>query len=240
MLKLRAFGPSDGLVSQSPFSIKAIGYLHLLDLDWQLDLKADIRKQPFGKFPVLVDGDTIVPDSGAIASYLEAKIGRSLNDGLSAADKALSHALIRMAEEHTYFIAVHNRWSNDQNFEIMRPSLAKIAPFPMSKILPGIIRKGVNKSVAGQGIGRMSDAVRLDRFNADLDAVAHQLGTKQWLFGDQPRAADLSVAPMLATVLACPAPTTIRQALSARTDLVDYAQRAMRDALPSVDALPYP
>ncbi len=240
MLILRAIEPGDGVISQSPFSMKAMGYLHMLGLEWQLDIKADIRKQPNGKLPVLVDGPDVIADSGAIALHLEAKVGRSLNDGLDDGERMLSHAVRRMAEEHIYFIAVHNRWSEDENFALIRPSLEKLAPFPMLKILPGIIRKSVIKQVNAQGVGRMSDDLRVARLAADFGVLEFQLGEKPFLFGDRATAADLSVVPMLAVLLACPADTRIRRELTGRPKLVEYTNHAVKEAFPALDALPFP
>ncbi len=240
MLVLRAIGPYGDLPSPSPFVLKAMGYLQVLGFDWQIDTKADIRKQPNGKLPVLVDGDRVIPDSGAIADYLQEKAGRWLNDGLSERDKALSHALVRMSEEHLYFLGVFNRWAVDGNFAEMKLSLEKIAPFPMSKILPGIIRKGVIKQVNAQGIGRMSDEMRLARLKADLDALEIVLGDKDWLFDGGARAADLTVTPLIANLIKSPADTAMRRDILARPRLVAYGERALAKLFPAVDALPYP
>lgn len=237
MLILRAFPPLNNLPSPSPFVLKTMGYLKLLELDWQLDIRADIRKQPSGKFPVLVDGDTIIPDSTAIATYLEKIAGRKLNDGLTDAEKTLSHALMRMAEQHLYFFVVYNRWSVDENFAQLLPQLQKLAPFPMSKILPGIIRNVTLKQVKAQGVGRMSPELRVARLAMDLGAIEHQLGGGPWLFGDTPHAADLSVAAMLVLLQACPADTDIRAEFLGRPNLVAYAERAMPALFPSRDDL---
>ncbi len=240
MLTLRAFGPGSNLPSQSPFVMKIMGYLHLLGLDWQIDVKADIRAQPSGKFPVLVDGDQVIADSGAIALYLEAKAGHTLNDHLTDTQKTLSHTLVRMAEEHIYFYVVHNRWSVDENFALIRPSLEKLAPFPISKILPRIIRKNAVGQPRAQGVGRMSPDMQAARLAADFDVLERQIGDGPWLFGADPCAADLSTAPMLAQILACPADTEIRRALTKRPALTAYTNRAVAELFPAHDTLPFP
>lgn len=240
MLTLRAFGPGSNLPSQSPFVMKVMGYLHLLNLDWQIDVKANIRAQPSGKFPVLVDGDQVIADSGAIALYLEAKAGRSINDHLDGTQKILSHALVRMAEEHIYFHVVHNRWAVDENFALIRPSLEKLAPFPISKLLPRIIRKNAVGQPRAQGIGRMSSEMHAARLKADFDVLERQIGNGKWLFGDQPSAADLSTAPMLAQILACPADTEIRRAVTSRPNLTAYTKHAVAELFPAYDAIPFP
>ncbi|HHL21276.1 MAG TPA: glutathione S-transferase family protein [Aliiroseovarius sp.] len=237
MLILRALPGGDGLASQSPFVLKTMGWLTVLGLDWQADYKADIRKQPNGKLPVLVDGDRVIPDSEAIAEYLQDKAGRRLDDGLGARDQALSQALIRMVEEHSYFIGVWNRWSEDDNFAPVRAAIEKAAPFPLSRLLPGIIRKGVLKQVRAQGIGRMDDDLRLARFTADLDAVEAVLGPGPWLFGDQPRAADLSVGAILAAIVVTPKDTEIRRAITSRPALTAYVARARAELFPAPDAI---
>lgn len=232
MLILRGFSPSGEDINPSPFVMKAMGYLHMLGFDWVLDHKADTRKQPAGKLPVLVDGDRVIPDSEAIATYLQQKAGRDLDDGLSEDQRRLAHATRRMIEEHLYFLVVWNRWSEDENFATIRPDLEKIAPFPLSKILPGIIRRGVLKQVAGQGIGRMSESRRLARCNADLDMLEGMLGAGPYLFGEVPRGLDLSAGAMFSILLSCPAETGIRQAMTARKPLVDYAAHAKATLFP--------
>ena len=237
MLILRALPGGDGLASQSPFVLKAMGWLNLLGFDWQADYAADIRKQPSGKLPVLEDGDRVIPDSGAIAEYLQERAGRRLDDGLGARERALSHALVRMVEEHSYFIGVWNRWSEDENFAPVGASIARAVPFPLSRLLPGVIRRNILKQVRAQGVGRMDDALRRQRLAADLDAVEAVLGAGPWLFGEQPRAADLSVAAVLAVILATPKDTPVRREIAERPALADYVARARAELFPAPDAV---
>lgn len=237
MLELRGLPAGQGELSQSPFTLKSIAWLHALGVDWQLNTHVDIRKQPFGKLPVLVDGATVISDSSEISRYLEQKTGKHLDDGLSPIEARLSKALCRMAECHMYFLCVWNRWSSDENYAAIKPGLEKIAPFPMSKILPGIIRRSALSQVIKQGLGGVSDAIRLIQMNENLDLIEQQLADQDFLFGDVPRAADLSVAPMLLVILSCAAVTPLRSALADRPELVAYAARFKARALPSKDAI---
>ncbi len=233
MLILRALPPGGELPSLSPFVLKAMGWLTVLELDWSADYRANIRKQPNGKLPVLVDGTRVIPDSEAIARHLQGLAGRWLDADLNPREAALSQALIRMAEEHVYFIAVWNRWSVEENFAPIRAVLQRALPFPLSRLLPGIVRRGVLGQVRAQGIGRMDADLRQARLGADLDALAAVLGRGPWLFGTGIRAADISVSAMLLTLLACPAETPVRRELSARAGLVAYAERARREIFPA-------
>lgn len=237
MLELRGLPPGQGELSQSPYTLKSIAWLHAMGVEWQLNTYADVRKQPFGKLPVLVDGDTVISDSNEISRYLERKTGSQLDDGLSPIEARLSKALCRMAECHMYFLCVWNRWSSDANFAAIKPGLEKIAPFPMSKFLPSIIRRSALSQVTKQGLGGVSDAIRLVQMNENLDLIEEQLGDQEFLFGAKPRAADLSVGPMLLILLSCADLTPLRAALTDRPALVAYAARFKAQALPSKDAL---
>src|SRR6202140_1620847 len=75
LIKLYGFGPTR--------SLRALWALKELDADFEfipVDLLAGehrhpdfLRLNPAGKIPVLVDGDTIVPESAAIVLYVAAK-----------------------------------------------------------------------------------------------------------------------------------------------------------------------
>ncbi len=74
MLTLQIFGPAFGLPDPSPFAMKGEMLLKLAGVDYRTEA-GDVRKAPKGKFPVLIDGDTTVPDSTFIRFHLEDRHG---------------------------------------------------------------------------------------------------------------------------------------------------------------------
>jgi len=228
MLILKSFKPGWGEPSPSPFCVKAMCLLTLSGLEWRPDFQADVRKSPNKKLPVLLDGDKVIADSDAIEAYLSER--KDLSAGLSDAERGQARALIRMVEEHLYFILVRDRWVDERVWPLLRDTYFSEFPFPLRSIVPALVRRDIKGALHGQGIGRMPDSQVLSRAQADLDAIASQLGQTAFLFGDKPAAVDASVGATLNAILAGPIETDLTKQLKARPSLIDYAGR-VREAL---------
>lgn len=202
-LTLLTFPPAFGMPAASPFCAKAMCLLRMSGLDWTADVTADVRKTPKQKLPVLVDGAEMIADSSAIQTHLETRHSCDFNVGLSDSEKAHSHALVRMLEEHTYFALMADRWLIDSHWAKLRAAYFDEMPFGIRHIVPPLVRRDVDRTCRGQGMARFSEAEMAARVQQDIDAVAVVLGDKPFLFGDKPSAADASVAPML-DGLVCP------------------------------------
>jgi len=114
-MKLNAYAPFFGEPSGSPFCVKAMCLLEMAGGKWQLSKDVDPRKAPKQKLPTLTDNGKTIADSDAIRDYLEEEFDMDFDDGLSAEQRAISRALIRMTEENLYFGIVCDRWINDDN-----------------------------------------------------------------------------------------------------------------------------
>jgi len=115
MLRLVVFAPALGAPSASPFCTKALCLLEMAGVKYERII-GDSRKSPKKKLPVLKDGDRQIADSDAIRAYLEETLPFDFDAGLSAEDRAISRAFIRLTEEHLYFAVVSERWMNDHNW----------------------------------------------------------------------------------------------------------------------------
>ncbi len=82
MLTLITFKPGLGVSSPSPFAVKADALLAMSGLDYEKEF-GDVRKAPRGKFPVLKDGERLIPDTGHIQAYLETEKGVDFDSHLS-------------------------------------------------------------------------------------------------------------------------------------------------------------
>lgn len=94
MLKLQMFGPAFGLPDPSPFAMKGEMLLKLAGLDYSTEV-GDVRKAPKGKMPVLIDGDTAIPDSTFIRFHLEDNHGIDFDKGLSARERGIAWSVKR-------------------------------------------------------------------------------------------------------------------------------------------------
>ena len=231
MMRLIVFPPAFGAPSASPFSTKAMCLLKMAGVEYD-SILGDPRKSPKGKLPVLLDDDLIIADSDAIREHLEKTLPYDFDEGLSAQDRAVSRAFIRMVEEHLYFVGVSYRWMNDENWEHVKAEFFDVIPAVVRGFVTKQIRKGVKTQLYGQGMGRHSFEEQLQRADADLSAIATQIGKQKFMFGDKPTAADASVAPMLDATVGSPADTALRRRLLGDKALMDYLERARTAIFP--------
>lgn len=231
-MKVYVFHPAFGEPSGSPFSVKAMCLLEMSGKDWAPEYIRDPRKMPKAKLPVLEDGGKMIADSDQIRDHLEQAHGVDFDAGLSDEQKAVSRALIRMAEEDIYFAVLCDRWMNDANWLRVKDAFFSHLTFPMSLILPPLVRKGVLAQVNGQGMGRHSEEERLGRIDADIASITTLLGDKPFLFGDTPTAADASVAPMLKAFAVSPVETRLSARVRGDEPLMAYLTRAKERIYP--------
>ena len=230
MLTLLTYPAGFGQFSLSPFCVKAACLLQISGLPWQRQDLKDPRKMPHGKLPVLKTDQRLISDSEAIRVWLESK-GADFDTGLSDLQKAFSHALIRMAEEHLYFHLVMDRWVSEDVWPTIRETYFDAIPRILRKPVTNGIRKNLLRGLNTQGIARFSPSERAARLEADLLALATILTTSPFLFGDHPTAADLSVAPMLGALKSTPVRTALVKRVANDRILTDYLTR-MTQAVP--------
>jgi len=231
MLRLIVFAPALNAPSASPFCTKALCLMQMAGAEFRR-VNSDPRKTPKSKLPVLHDGDLVVADSDAIRSHLEKTLPFDFDAGLSDAQRAVSRAFIRLAEEHLYFAVVADRWQNDENW----PAVKKIffAPIPalLRPLLAAKLRRDALAQLHGQGMGRHSLAEQLTRADLDLAAIATQIGKQAFLFGDTPTAADASVAAMLVAAAGSPVDTPLKLRVTGDAALMAYLDRARAAIFP--------
>ncbi len=225
MLKLITFPPAFGAPSMSPFGTKVMCLLNMSGAQWAVHYAGDTRKSPKKKLPVLKDGDKIIPDSNAIRKYLEKKLSFDFDAGLDADQRVISYMLIKMLEEHTYFIGLCERWNNDKNWQLMRAKMFEKSPKWVELLLANKIRKKMLAQAYAQGMARHSEDERFDLANADMAALRAVLGDKKFLFGDVPTAADATAVPFLVTMAQTPSPTRVSKYVAADKILMDYVER---------------
>lgn len=232
MLKLITYPAAFGAPSASPFGVKAMCFLEMARAEWEMGSRADPRKAPKGKLPMLIDGDRQIPDSEDIRIYLEQTFSVDFDEGLSPGQRAVSRAVIRMCDEHLYFALVCDRWLNDANWEVVREEFFGMIPKLMRGFITKKIRQQVRASMHAQGMGRHSVEERLARADMDIKAIMVLVGDKPFLFGDAPTAADASAAPMLAAMAGSPTETPLRNRVSNDAPLVAYLERVAEALYP--------
>lgn len=221
MLILQSVPPAFGEKSASSYCLKVMLLLNMSGLEWRPDYTVSPQQAPRGKLPALVDGEVIIPDSTDIARYLERVHGCDFTPGLSALEKAQSHAIARMFEEHFSQVMTYERWVLDAVWPYLKPEIFPNVPDQVVER----IRQSVKEMSVASGMGRLTpEEVRI-RMALDFDAVEAMLWEGEFLFGDAASYADASVAAFMISVLAQPVETLLQVELKSRPRLVNYANR---------------
>src|SRR4029079_4246969 len=103
-LKVFTFSPAWGLPTSGPFPLKLIKWLDLSGLPYRQGYEDNSMKGPKRKSPGSeLDGEAIA-DSELIIETLAHRSGFDVDQGLSPEQRAVSHAVRRMLEEHLHMI----------------------------------------------------------------------------------------------------------------------------------------
>ncbi len=225
-----AMGPAFSL---SPFCCKAALMLDYAGLPWRREDTHDPRSMPHGKLPAIrTQNGQMIGDSDAIRQYLE-DAGVDFQPGLNDAQKALSRALIRMAEEHLYFHVVLDRWEDPKVWQVIRARYFEKVPFPMRNVIANGLRRSLLSGMRAQGLGRFSPQERLDRVEQDLKALSDILWQGPFMMGGHVTLADFSVAPILNAMRQTPVETPVALRVAGDPILMDYIDRVEEAVRPS-------
>jgi glutathione S-transferase len=232
MIRLYQFPPAYGLPSASPFCMKVETWLRMTALPYQL-MAGDPRKAPKGKLPYIEDNGVRVADSHLILGYLAERYGVDPDAGLSAPQRALALAVIRMLEEHFYWVVLHGRWIDPQGWAMSREVFFGALAQPLRTAVPFLVRRQLQRDLRGQGMGRHEppeiDALGIE----DVDTLAALLGNRAYFLGDQPRTVDAVAHAFLAGVLAFPVDSLVKESVAGQENLVAFVSRMNRRFYPA-------
>lgn len=196
MMELHVFGPAFGQPDPSPFCMKGILLMEMSGLPYRR-VRGSLQKAPKGKFPVLHDGDKVIPDTSFIRMYLERVYGIDFDKGLSAEQRGVAWAVEKLLEDQMYWQVVQERWANPANFDRGPRRFFDAVPAPLRPLVVAMVKRQVRRDLHGQGIGRHSDAERLELARRALDSLAAILGDKPYLGGSEPCGGDATLGAFM-------------------------------------------
>lgn len=226
MLILETFRPAFGIRCPSPPCLKTEALLALSGVEYELKY-GDVTKAPRGKFPVLHDGETVIPDSANIHSHLVKHYGFDIDADLSEQERAVSHAFQQMLEKHQYFISAYLRWRD--NAELVRNGLLGDVPAFIRPIIFVIVRKKVLKTSYLQGTSRHTDEELVSMVRANLTAIDSMIGDKTWFFGEKIHSIDAVMFGQLEEIFFAEIPTPTRIMAAEFPKLTDYVVRFRKE-----------
>jgi glutathione S-transferase len=225
-----------GLPDPSPFVMKAEVLLKMAKVDYRTDA-GGFSKAPKGKLPYIDDDGTIVADSTFIRWHLEKKYRVDFDQGLDAAQRAAAWAFEKMIEDNLYWVLVHDRWADDNNFRKGPRRFFDRLPAPIRPLLVPMIRRKVRGALHGHGMGRHRQEEIQALGKRSIDAVADFLGEKPFFFGANPTGVDATVFAFVAGLL-CPLfESRTRAAAEQRDNLRRYVGRMAARFYPELGEL---
>lgn len=221
---LHGWGRMFDLPCPSPYVMKADIQLQLLGVPFER-ATADLDAVGKHKAPYVIDDGQVIEDSTFIRWHFEAKLGRDLDAGLSAEQRAAAWAIGTSLESRLSQIMACERWLIDANFDKGPRQFFMGVPEAMRDAVIEQVRGDFARTMHGSGFARFTRAERMQLARADIAAVAGLLGTKPFLFGDEPTAADASAGGVLASCDTRFFESELPDLIAAHPTLVSYLGR---------------
>jgi glutathione S-transferase len=231
MITLYAFGSNFGLPDPSPFVMKTEVHLKMAKLGYRRE-EGGPQGAPKGKLPYIDDDGLVIADSVFIRDYLERTYNVDFDWGLNDNQRALAWTVERMVEDHLYWIMVHARWANDDNFAKGPAHFFDGAPEAVREEIRRQGRQNMISILHGQGIGRHSPEEIAGVAERSFDTLSRLVGHKPYLMGDRPCGADASVFGLVAGALTPLFDTPARDAVARHGNLVAYRDRMLERYYP--------
>jgi glutathione S-transferase len=231
-LRLVTFHPAWGLPTAGPFGLKLEACLRMLDVPYDRAFEGDSRKGPKRKSPWLEDGDLRLGDTELILEHIRRTRGKELDVGLSAVDRARSHVLRRMLEEHFHQVFEYELMVLDAGFAEVRKQIDLQVPALLRPIVAPLVRRGFKQHLFERGIARHSSAEVESMGRADVDALAAWLGGRQWFIADGPTKVDATAFGLLAVAIRSGLPTPVCTYVRSMNNLVAFVERGVATWFP--------
>jgi glutathione S-transferase len=228
MIKLYQYAPAFGLPNASPFCFKLEAWLHMTGLPFEIQPydMMQMSKAPKGKMPFIEDQGQIVADSSVIIDHLTQRYGVTLDDWLQPEQKAVALAFQRLMEDHMYWTGVHNRWMTPTGWQTTRNVFFAKMPALLKLFVPALVKRSIRQQLRGHGMGRHSHAQIVAFGQQDIAAIAHFLGSKPYMMGDQPCSLDAVAYAFIANQVAPGVPQSeLTQTARSYPQLVAYCER---------------
>ena len=199
-IELYTLGGAFGMRSVSPFCLKLEMLLAHLELDHSLVIEPDPRKAPKGKMPwAKIDGE-VFADSEIIIEVIDRRTDGLVYAGMTPQERAYGLGLVRLAEEHLYWLMAAARWLDDDWWPNVKRDFMKVIPAVIRTPISSLIRRRMKQTVMLQGLGAHTPEEQLGFARRDLAALQDAISESRFLFGDKISVFDMGIAAILAGI----------------------------------------
>lgn len=219
------FSPGWGLPTTGPFALKLIKWLEIAGVPYRQSFEDLSGKGPKGKNPwVELDGQRI-GDTEVIIDMLAERSGFDIDAGLSIEQRAGSHTLRRMLEEHFHMVLEWELFVHPAGAAEIRRMTSSAAPPLVAGPLAAIMCRHFRRQLHARGIARHSAGIIAAKGRADVDAVEALLDDQPFLLGTRPSMADVSAYGLLQPMAKWPMRTPVADYIKSRAALCSYLDR---------------
>jgi glutathione S-transferase len=224
-LRVFTFSPAWGLRSSGPFAMKLLKWLDLAGIPFTQVVEDLPNKGPKGKNPwIELDGERI-GDTEIIIDLLSKRSGFDIDGGLLPDQRALSHAVRRMVEEHFHMVVEWELFVHPAGVEGTRKLSANAVPAPLAGLATSYMTRHFARQLHARGIARHAPEVIASKARADLDAIEALIGHGPYLVGKHQSMADVAIYGLLMPMARWPMKTPTADSIKSRPRLMAYLER---------------
>jgi glutathione S-transferase len=230
------------VVSISPFALKLESYMRINKIAYEpiYGMKFSSKGMiPYVRLDNSDDGEEIA-DSNVVLARLKAEQAENADTDahLTPEQKAMTHSLTRMLEEHTAQIGFYYRYGlHMPEFVEALEIEDRFGTESVKRWLPN--QPDLTKTkMKMRGLTRHSDDELWQFCNDDLQAVSDYLGDKPYMFGNTPSTADCVVFGHVSQLLWIPIDFPMQTYLKEKCpNVVDFMHRFREEFWPDWDEL---
>jgi glutathione S-transferase len=233
MLTLYSYPELFGVADNNGYGLKVFAFLRLAGVPFTHEHIFDASAAPRGQLPYIVDDGEAIGDSDTIIAHVTAKYRLTIDDGLTATQRDLSHLIDRMLDD-LYWVMSYSRWKDERFWPLFRDAL--LAQHP------SLTEAGLSKArefnfqrYHFQGIGRYAPDAAYARGLADLRVLADLIPANGYVNGGKPTGIDAGIYGFIANIYFYEIETPLRQFVVSHENIVRHC-RAIHDAVTATPA----
>src|SRR5262249_36041390 len=127
MITLYSYPGLFGVADNNGYGLKVYAFLNLAGVPFEHKHIFDASQAPRGQLPYIDDDGEIVGDSATIVARVIKKYGLTIDAGLSAAQRDLSHLLERLLDD-LYWVMSYSRWQDERYWPLFCAALRREHP----------------------------------------------------------------------------------------------------------------